>query len=121
MSILEVVPERLIVVFVVLLITFLQLTVNFVIIGPALGGFTSTESLRVLAPLNILLLSIYVNYYLSCTTDPGHVPDEWVKQFLFYIERKIAVVYVALFAGTTQSSHRSRRAGIDGYAWCAFL
>ncbi|KAI8891082.1 zf-DHHC-domain-containing protein [Backusella circina FSU 941] len=77
MSIVEAVPERLIVLFVVLLITFLQLTVNFVIIGPALGGFTSIESLKVLSPLNILLISIYVNYYLSCTTDPGHVPDDW--------------------------------------------
>jgi palmitoyltransferase len=98
MSILEVVPERLIVVFVVLLITFLQLTVNFVIIGPALGGFTSTESLRVLAPLNILLLSIYVNYYLSCTTDPGHVPDEWVN-ILFTLKENICLC--CAFAGTT--------------------
>ncbi|KAI9473577.1 MAG: DHHC palmitoyltransferase-domain-containing protein, partial [Benjaminiella poitrasii] len=66
-----------IVAFVTILITYLQSTTNFYILGPALGGWFSTRSLKILAPMNILLISIYVNYYLACTTSPGSVPEEW--------------------------------------------
>ncbi|KAG1146617.1 hypothetical protein G6F37_010884 [Rhizopus arrhizus] len=71
------VPEKLIVAFVVVLITYLQATTSFFILGPALGGWTSLLAQKILFPLNVTLISIYVNYYLACKTDPGHVPDNW--------------------------------------------
>lgn len=72
------IPEKLIVAFVVVLITYLQATTSFFILGPALGGWTSLLAQKILLPLNVTLISIYVNYYLACKTDPGHVPDNWV-------------------------------------------
>lgn len=72
------IPEKLIVAFVVVLITYLQATTSFFILGPALGGWTSLLAQKILFPLNVTLISIYVNYYLACKTDPGHVPDNWV-------------------------------------------
>ncbi|KAG1057180.1 hypothetical protein G6F46_007674 [Rhizopus delemar] len=71
------IPEKLIVAFVVVLITYLQATTSFFILGPALGGWTSLLAQKILLPLNVTLISIYVNYYLACKTDPGHVPDNW--------------------------------------------
>ncbi|KAG2211618.1 hypothetical protein INT47_008715 [Mucor saturninus] len=74
---LESIPEKLIVAFVVILISFLQLTTNFYVLGPALGGWTTLFAQKLLAPMNILLISLYVNYYLACTTDPGTIPEGW--------------------------------------------
>lgn len=74
----ETVPERIIVIFVTLLVTYLQLTANFVL-GPALGGW-SLFTFKILAPMNVFLLSIYINYYLACTTDPGGIPKDWVNE-----------------------------------------
>ncbi|CEG72880.1 hypothetical protein RMATCC62417_08362 [Rhizopus microsporus] len=71
------IPEKLIVTFVVILITYLQTTTSFVILGPALGGWTSLHAQKILLPLNIFIISIYYNYYLACKTDPGHVPQGW--------------------------------------------
>lgn len=76
---LESIPEKLIVASVVLLISFLQLTANFYVLGPALGGWTTIFAQKLLAPMNILLISLYVNYYLACITDPGIIPEGWVK------------------------------------------
>ncbi|KAI8878687.1 zf-DHHC-domain-containing protein [Backusella circina FSU 941] len=73
----ETVPEKTIVIFVTLLISYLQLTANFGVLGPALGGWTFF-TFKVLAPMNLFLISIYVNYYLACTTDPGSIPEDWV-------------------------------------------
>lgn len=77
---LESIPEKLIVAFVVILITFLQLTANFYVLGPALGGWTSSFAQKILAPMNILLVSLYVNYYLACITNPGTIPEGWVNK-----------------------------------------
>lgn len=82
MAFLEAIPEKLIVAFVTVLITFLQSTANFYILGPALGGWTSFRAQKILLPMNILLISLYVNYYLACTTDPGHTPEGWVNVLL---------------------------------------
>lgn len=82
MAILEAIPERWIVIAVVILITFLQLTANFYVMGPALGGWTTWKAQKILALLNTSLISLYINYYLACTTDPGHSPKEWVKHFM---------------------------------------
>jgi hypothetical protein len=79
---LESVSEKLIVAFVITLISFLQLTVNFYVLGPALGGWTSLFAQKILGPMNILLISLYVNYYLACTTDPGTIPEGWVRSLL---------------------------------------
>jgi len=79
MAFLEAIPEKLIVAFVTVLITYLQTTANFYVLGPALGGWTSFRAQKILLPMNIFLISLYVNYYLACTTDPGHTPEGWVK------------------------------------------
>lgn len=79
------IPEKLIVTFVVILITYLQTTTSFVILGPALGGWTSLHAQKILLPLNIFIISIYYNYYLACKTDPGHVPEGWVKRLLWQL------------------------------------
>ncbi|KAI7900666.1 DHHC palmitoyltransferase-domain-containing protein [Cokeromyces recurvatus] len=76
-AVLELVPEKYIVAFVTILITHLHLSINFYIMGPALGGLLSPRSLKILTPLNILLISIYINYYLACTTNPGNIPEGW--------------------------------------------
>ncbi|KAI8979273.1 DHHC palmitoyltransferase-domain-containing protein [Mycotypha africana] len=88
MSVLETIPEKYIVLFVTLFITFLQLTANFYILGPALGGWFSLRAQKVLSPLTISLVSLYVNYYLACKTSPGYVPEGWEppKELLEYDE-----------------------------------
>lgn len=78
MAILDAIPEKLIVAFVTIFITYLQGTANFYILGPALGGWTSFRAQKILLPLNISLISLYVNYYLACITDPGQTPEGWV-------------------------------------------
>ncbi|RCI06891.1 Palmitoyltransferase [Rhizopus stolonifer] len=71
------VPEKLIVAFVLSLITYLQTSTIFFILGPSLGGWTSSLAQKVLLPLHISLISIYVNYFLAWLSDPGHVPHNW--------------------------------------------
>ncbi|GAA5811468.1 hypothetical protein MFLAVUS_004905 [Mucor flavus] len=73
----EAIPEKLIVAFVVVLISYLQLTTNFYVLGPAFGGWTTIFAQKLLAPMNILLVSLYVNYYLACITEPGSTPEGW--------------------------------------------
>jgi palmitoyltransferase len=79
MAILEAIPEKLIVAFVTTFITYLQISTNFYILGPALGGWFTLRAQQILGPMNILLISLYVNYYLACTTDPGSTPEGWVN------------------------------------------
>lgn len=76
----EAIPEKLIVAFVVVLISYLQLTTNFYVLGPAFGGWTTIFAQKLLAPMNILLVSLYVNYYLACITEPGSTPEGWVNK-----------------------------------------
>jgi hypothetical protein len=49
----------------------------FVFYGP-LGGWTWSTA-KVLVPLNILVAMVFYNYYLSCSTDPGRIPTDWVS------------------------------------------
>ncbi|CAJ0834210.1 553_t:CDS:2 [Entrophospora sp. SA101] len=37
----------------------------------------NAQSLNVLIPFNIMVVMIFWNYYLTCTTDPGGVPKDW--------------------------------------------
>ncbi|KAI8098373.1 DHHC palmitoyltransferase-domain-containing protein [Gilbertella persicaria] len=77
MMFIELIPERIIVGCVVVLITYLQLTTNFYILGPAFGGWTSLHTQKILAPMNLFLISLYVNYYFACTIKPGYTPEGW--------------------------------------------
>ncbi|OAD02964.1 hypothetical protein MUCCIDRAFT_142897 [Mucor lusitanicus CBS 277.49] len=96
MAFLEAIPEKLIVAFVTVLITFLQSTANFYILGPALGGWTSFRAQKILLPMNILLISLYVNYYLACTTDPGHTPEGWEPPFSVLNPEEDTVIRVGI-------------------------
>ncbi|KAI8078093.1 uncharacterized protein B0P05DRAFT_544106 [Gilbertella persicaria] len=57
MMFIELIPERIIVGCVVVLIT----------------------------PMNLFLISLYVNYYFACTIKPGYTPEGWVSQISFFI------------------------------------
>ncbi|KAI8990247.1 DHHC palmitoyltransferase-domain-containing protein [Pilobolus umbonatus] len=77
MTVIDTIPEKIIVMSVVVFITYLQTTVNFYIVGPALGGWLTLLAQKSLAPMNITLISLYINYYLACITSPGHTPLNW--------------------------------------------
>ncbi|EPB87803.1 hypothetical protein HMPREF1544_05332 [Mucor circinelloides 1006PhL] len=96
MAILEAIPEKLIVAFVTILITYLQTTANFYILGPALGGWTSFRAQKILLPMNVSLVSLYVNYYLACTTDPGNTPEGWEPPFSVLNPDEDAVIKVGI-------------------------
>ncbi|KAI9317953.1 DHHC palmitoyltransferase-domain-containing protein [Dichotomocladium elegans] len=34
--------------------------------------------IKVLGPLNLLVIMVYYNYYLTVTTDPGSIPSQWI-------------------------------------------
>ena len=59
------------------LISFLAYTSQIFIFWNHLGGL-NIDCLKVLIPFNISVLLIFWNYYLTCTTDPGRVPEDWV-------------------------------------------
>ena len=68
---------------VTLLISFLAYTSQIFIFWNHLGGL-NVDCLKVLIPFNIGVIMIFWNYYLTCTTDPGRVPKDWVgyREFL---------------------------------------
>ncbi|KAG9286704.1 hypothetical protein G9A89_012254 [Geosiphon pyriformis] len=70
---------RLFVIGVVLLISFLAYTSQLFIFWDFLGGL-NVQSLAVLIPFNAIVLAIFWNYYLTCSTDPGQVPHNWVPK-----------------------------------------
>ncbi|KAI8366111.1 DHHC palmitoyltransferase-domain-containing protein [Radiomyces spectabilis] len=73
---LEAIPGRVFVVGVCLLITTIAYSSQFFVFAPALGGW-SLATVKVLTPLNLLVLMVYYNYYLAVTTDPGRIPADW--------------------------------------------
>lgn len=75
---LETIPGWIFVVGVSLLIATIAYSSQFFILLPALGWW-SAESLKVLGPFNVLVLMVYYNYYLACSTDPGRVPAGWAS------------------------------------------
>ncbi|KAL0951596.1 hypothetical protein HGRIS_008275 [Hohenbuehelia grisea] len=68
---------RLIVNFVLCLISFLAYSSQIFIIWPWYGGVVSVELLNLLVPFNVLVAMLLWNYFLCVTTDPGQVPPNW--------------------------------------------
>ncbi|OBZ88684.1 Palmitoyltransferase PFA4 [Choanephora cucurbitarum] len=96
MDVLESIPEQIVVAFVVCLISYLQLTTNFYVLGPALGGWFSLEAQKTLVPMNILLVSLYVNYYFACTTSPGYTPEGWEPPYAILNPSEDSVIQTGL-------------------------
>ncbi|ORX94705.1 zf-DHHC-domain-containing protein [Basidiobolus meristosporus CBS 931.73] len=59
-----------------LLIAFLGISCQIFAVIPHYGGLNTT-SISILIPFNILLFFLCWNYYLTCTTDPGMIPQNW--------------------------------------------
>ncbi|CAG8550940.1 3858_t:CDS:2 [Ambispora gerdemannii] len=78
---------RLFVIGVILLICFIAYSSQIFIFWDYLGGL-NVECLKVLGPFNFFVLSIFWNYYLTCTTDPGKVPIDWTPSDQDGIEMK---------------------------------
>ncbi|KAI9202668.1 DHHC palmitoyltransferase-domain-containing protein [Polychytrium aggregatum] len=69
--------DRLAVLAVIVLITFVPFTIEYFVFWPWLSFSSETKALLYLLPFNLSVLSIWTNYYLGCTTDPGKVPKEY--------------------------------------------
>ncbi|KAF4573227.1 Palmitoyltransferase [Pleurotus pulmonarius] len=68
---------RIIVNFVLCLICFIAYSSQIFIIWPWYGREVSVDLLILLVPFNILVGMLLWNYFLTVTTDPGGVPDNW--------------------------------------------
>ncbi|KAI7849007.1 DHHC palmitoyltransferase-domain-containing protein [Circinella umbellata] len=73
---LDSIPGRVFIVGVSLLIATIAYSSQIFIFLPAMGWW-SIKAAKSLIPFNLLVLMIYYNYYLACTTDPGPVPQGW--------------------------------------------
>ncbi|GAA5967190.1 hypothetical protein JCM11641_000472 [Rhodosporidiobolus odoratus] len=62
---------------VVLLISFLGFTSQLFIVLPSFPSISDPALLRLILPFNGLLFFLYLNYYLTVSTDPGQVPPKW--------------------------------------------
>ncbi|BGP14561.1 Palmitoyltransferase [Rhodosporidiobolus nylandii] len=69
--------QRIWVVMVVLLIAFLGFSSQLFIVAPSFPSSTDPSLLRLLVPFNALLAALFLNYYLTVSTDPGRVPARW--------------------------------------------
>ncbi|KAJ7070731.1 zf-DHHC-domain-containing protein [Mycena amicta] len=63
--------------FVLLLICFIAYSSQIFVIWPWYGRTVSVELISLLLPFNILVGMLLWNYFLSVTTDPGRVPENW--------------------------------------------
>lgn len=97
---------QLIVAAVCILITFVAYTSQIFVLWSFLGGAT-LHTLLVLAPFNVFVIMIYINYTLVCLTDPGTVPPNWVKIYKYlYIRQQIGILTTCVFIDArSQSSH----------------
>ncbi|KAI9016556.1 DHHC palmitoyltransferase-domain-containing protein [Phycomyces nitens] len=68
---------QLIVVFVSIIIAFVAYTSQIFVLWKSLGGAVA-HTFFVLAPFNVFIIFVYINYALTCTTDPGTVPPNWM-------------------------------------------
>jgi hypothetical protein len=66
----------------VLLISFLGYSSQLFIVIPSFPSISHPDCLRRLLPFNALLFFLFLNYYLTVSTNPGSVPPGWVSQFL---------------------------------------
>jgi palmitoyltransferase ZDHHC6 len=79
---------RLFIIGVTILILFLAYSSQYFIFWNYLGGL-NVQTLQILGPFNLCVLLLLYNYYLTCITDPGRVPKDWVCNSL---SRKLIVV-----------------------------
>ncbi|CAK5264447.1 unnamed protein product [Mycena citricolor] len=68
---------RLVVNFVLLLISFIAYSSQIFVVWPWYGRVVSIPLLVLLVPFNLLVGMLLWNYFLCVTVDPGHVPDNW--------------------------------------------
>ncbi|CAO3592788.1 unnamed protein product [Absidia cylindrospora] len=76
-----------IVLFVLLTITFLAYSSQIGILWSYLGGATLHTAL-ILIPFNVFVIMVYINYALTCLTDPGTVPPNWIPLQQHHLEVK---------------------------------
>ncbi|KAI8388644.1 DHHC palmitoyltransferase-domain-containing protein [Radiomyces spectabilis] len=62
---------------VTLMIIFMAYTSQIFVLWNYLGGPT-LHTFLILAPFNVFIIMIYINYALTCLTDPGSVPSNWI-------------------------------------------
>ena len=68
--------EKIVILFVCFLITYIPITSQIFVWLPWLHDHHRNIYLW-LIPYNLIILSIWVNYYLVCITSPGHPPPNW--------------------------------------------
>ncbi|KAF8078935.1 zf-DHHC-domain-containing protein [Lyophyllum atratum] len=68
---------RLVVNFVLCLISFIAYSSQIFVIWPWYGRALSVELISLLLPFNLLVAMLLWNYFLCVVTDPGQVPDTW--------------------------------------------
>ncbi|CDS04752.1 hypothetical protein LRAMOSA07282 [Lichtheimia ramosa] len=73
---LESIPGWVFITGVSLLIATIAYSSQLFILLPAMEWWSPTAA-KLLIPFNLLVLMVYYNYYLACTTDPGRVPSGW--------------------------------------------
>lgn len=59
-------------------ILFITYSSQIFVIWPFLGA-ANMHSIAILVPLNFFVLMALINYFLTCKTDPGSVPNRWVS------------------------------------------
>ncbi|KAI8336249.1 DHHC palmitoyltransferase-domain-containing protein [Chlamydoabsidia padenii] len=74
---LETINGQYIVIGVSLLILSFATTSQWIILAPALGGWSSPQIVTTLGPLNLGILILGYYYYMAIVTEPGKVPDGW--------------------------------------------
>ncbi|KAJ3102121.1 Palmitoyltransferase [Phlyctochytrium planicorne] len=68
---------RLAVLFVVFLITYIPISSQIFIFYTWLSFRSEWNVYKWLGPFNVVVLSIWINYFLACTSDPGAVPPDY--------------------------------------------
>lgn len=88
---------------VIFLILFITYTSQIFVIWPYLGP-ANLHSVFILVPLNLFVAMVLINYVLTCRTNPGSVPNRWVK-------RSINSSKLILYSDLTESSIYNRCQG----------
>ncbi|ORX48789.1 zf-DHHC-domain-containing protein [Hesseltinella vesiculosa] len=78
---------QLIVTLVTAMIAFVAYASQLAILWSYLGG-ASLHTALILIPFNFFIIMIFVNYALTCLTDPGHVPPNWIPEDQRHLEVK---------------------------------
>ncbi|CAO3634918.1 unnamed protein product [Cunninghamella blakesleeana] len=76
-----------IVFFVTCMITFLAYSSQIGVLWNFLGGAT-LKTAFILIPFNVFVIMIYINYALTCLTDPGSVPPNYIPSQQHHLEVK---------------------------------